>query len=90
MLPIAVDALGGDHAPAEIVAGAIQAVAELGVDVVLVGDPSLIGDPGGLEVIACSEVIDMHEDGAKAVRLKKDSSLVRAAEPCAMGGRRRW
>jgi glycerol-3-phosphate acyltransferase PlsX len=80
MLPIAVDALGGDFAPAEIVAGALDAVKELGVDVILVGDPALIGDTGGLPVIACSEVIDMHEDGAKAVRVKKDSSLVRAAE----------
>ena len=71
--------MGGDHAPVEIVAGALQAV-EAGIPVVLVGDPDLIGDTGGLEVIACREVIDMHEDGAKAVRVKKDSSLVRAAE----------
>jgi len=80
MLPIAVDAMGGDHAPGEIVAGARQAVENLGVPVVLVGDPDLLGDTGGLDVIACREVIDMDEDGAKAVRLKKDSSLVRAAE----------
>ena len=79
-LPIAVDAMGGDHAPDEIVAGALQAVATLGVRIVLVGDPDRIGDTGGLPVIACREVIDMHEDGAKAVRIKKDSSLVRAAE----------
>ena len=72
--------MGGDHAPSEIVAGARQAVDELGAEVVLVGDPALIGDTGGLEVIACSEVIGMHEDGARAVRVKKDSSLVRAAE----------
>ncbi len=72
--------MGGDHAPDEIVAGAVQAAATLGVDVVLVGDPARIGDTGGLDVIACREVIDMHEDGAKAVRVKKDSSLVRAAE----------
>ena len=37
MLPVAVDAMGGDQAPGEIVAGAIQAAAELGVPVVLVG-----------------------------------------------------
>ena len=71
--------MGGDHAPVEIVAGARQAV-DAGIPVVLVGDPDVIGDTGGLEVIACREVIDMHEDGAKAVRTKKDSSLVRAAE----------
>jgi glycerol-3-phosphate acyltransferase PlsX len=80
VLPIAVDAMGGDHAPGEIVAGAVQAHDTLGVPVVLVGDPDVIGDPGGMPVIACRETIGMHEDGAKAVRVKKDSSLVRAAE----------
>lgn len=79
MLPIAVDALGGDKAPAAIVAGAAEA-ARLGIPLVLVGDPERIGDSQGLEVVACREVIDMHEDGARAVRRKKDSSLVVAAE----------
>jgi glycerol-3-phosphate acyltransferase PlsX len=79
-LPIAVDAMGGDHAPAEIVAGAAQARVALGVGVLLVGDPDRIGDARGLPVLACRESIDMDEDGAKAVRTKKDSSLVRAAE----------
>jgi len=79
-LPIAVDAMGGDHAPGEIVAGAAQARDALGVGVLLVGDPDRIGDTRGLPVLACREVIDMDEDGAKAVRTKKDSSLVRAAE----------
>ena len=80
MLPIAVDALGGDKAPGEIVAGAAQAAAELGIPIVLVGPPDRIGDPLGLEVVPCTEVIDMHEEGARAVRRKKDSSLVVAAE----------
>ena len=80
MLPVAVDALGGDHAPDEIVAGARQAADELKIPVVLVGDPDRIGDPLGLEVLPASEVIEMDEDGARAVRRKKDSSLVRAAE----------
>jgi glycerol-3-phosphate acyltransferase PlsX len=79
-LPVAVDAMGGDRAPAEIVAGAQLAVAELGVAVLLVGDPDRIGDTGGLPVLACGEVIDMHDDPASSVRMKKDSSLVRAAE----------
>ena len=78
-LPVAVDAMGGDKAPAEIVAGALQA-AEAGLPVILVGDPDRIGDAGGLEVIPASEVIEMHDDPAKAVRSKKDSSLLRAAE----------
>jgi len=79
-LPVAVDAMGGDHAPGEIVAGARRATDELGIEVLLVGDPALIGDPLGLEVFACSEVIAMDDDPGASVRKKKDSSLVRAAE----------
>jgi phosphate acyltransferase len=78
-LPVAIDAMGGDKAPGEIVAGARQAADE-GVEVILVGPPELIGDPAGLPVVACTEVIEMHEDAGQAVRRKKDSSLVRAAE----------
>jgi glycerol-3-phosphate acyltransferase PlsX len=80
MLPIAVDAMGGDHAPHEIVAGARRAVDELGVPVVLVGRPEDLGDAEGLEVIPASEVIAMDADPAGSVRRMKDSSLVRAAE----------
>jgi glycerol-3-phosphate acyltransferase PlsX len=80
MLPVAVDAMGGDKAPAEIVAGAKQAVEELGVPVLLVGQPDAIGDPGPCQVMPASEVIAMHDDPAQGVRRKKDSSLVRAAE----------
>jgi phosphate acyltransferase len=80
-LPIAIDAMGGDHAPGEIVAGARRAAEELGIPVVLVGpvDGSL-GDTGGLDVLPASEVIAMHDDPAQSVRTKKDSTLVRAAE----------
>lgn len=77
---VAIDAMGGDRAPDEIVAGARQAAEELGVEIVLVGDPDRIGDTGGLPVLSASEVIEMHDDPAAAVRTKKDSSLVRAAE----------
>jgi phosphate acyltransferase len=80
LLPIALDAMGGDRAPAEIVAGAKQAAAELGVDVLLVGRPDEIGDPGGLEVVPASEVIAMDAEAGASVRRMKDSSLVRAAE----------
>jgi glycerol-3-phosphate acyltransferase PlsX len=79
VLPIALDAMGGDKAPGEIVAGARQA-AEQGISVVLVGPPDQLGDVGGLPVLAASEVVAMDEDPANAVRRKKDSSLVRAAE----------
>ena len=78
MLPIAVDALGGDKAPGEIIAGAREAVAT-GIDVILVGPRGLAGCEG-FELIEASEVIEMHEDAASSVRNKKDSTLVRAAE----------
>ncbi len=80
MLPIAVDAMGGDDAPAAIVAGAIRAREELGVPVVLVGRPEEIGDASGLPVLPASEVIGMAADPGRSVRTMKDSSLVRAAE----------
>jgi phosphate acyltransferase len=80
MLPIALDAMGGDHAPGAIVEGAQRAVAELGVPVLLVGRPEEIeGLRGDLEVLPASEVIGMADPGSK-VRTMKDSSLVRAAE----------
>jgi glycerol-3-phosphate acyltransferase PlsX len=81
MLPIAVDAMGGDRSPAEIVDGAKLAAAA-GIAVVLVGPPDLADrvDTGGLGVIPAGEVIAMDEDPAAGVRRKKDSTLVRAAE----------
>ena len=79
-LPIALDAMGGDFAPGEIILGARQAVDELGLSVILVGVPDLMGDPLGLDVLACTEIIAMDDDPAGSVRKKKDSSLVRAAE----------
>ncbi len=78
MLPIAVDAMGGDRAPSEIVAGAHQA-AEAGFPVVLIGPEGLEG-AGDLPLIVASEVIEMDDDPAKSVRSKRDSTLVRAAE----------
>ncbi|MHB2027750.1 MAG: phosphate acyltransferase PlsX [Acidimicrobiales bacterium] len=79
-LPIALDAMGGDFAPSEIVKGARRAVDELGLSVILVGVPELLGDPLGLEVFPCTEVIAMDDEPGASVRKKKDSSLVRCAE----------
>ncbi len=82
-LPVAVDAMGGDRAPAEVVAGARQAAQELGIPVLLVGDAGYLGslEPRpGVEILATSEVIGMDEDPGRAVRVKRDSSLVRCAE----------
>jgi glycerol-3-phosphate acyltransferase PlsX len=78
MKPIAVDAMGGDKAPAEIVAGAHAAAAE-GIPVLLVG-PESLPDRGDLELLIATEVIAMDEDPAGAVKRKKDSTLVRCAE----------
>ena len=80
MLPIAVDAMGGDFAPAAIVDGAKRANAELGIPVVLVGRPGEMGDTGDLPIIEASEVIAMDAEPGSSVRKMKDSSLVRAAE----------
>jgi glycerol-3-phosphate acyltransferase PlsX len=83
---IALDAMGGDRAPAEIVAGGLRAAQELDLDVLLVGQPEAIAAhlPGGtppdrVEVLAATEVIAMDDEPASAVRTKKDSSLVRGA-----------
>ena len=82
---IAVDAMGGDHGPGVIVDGALQAVRELGVQVRLIGDEAAIraeisrhGADGDarVEVTHTSEVIEMAEHPATAVRQKTDSSIV--------------
>ena len=83
MLPVAVDAMGGDEAPGPILAGAHRAAAS-GIPVVLVGPADLEGrrvdDGSELPLIEASEIIGMHDDPAQGVRRKKDSTLVRAAE----------
>ena len=79
-LPVAVDAMGGDNAPGEILAGARQVVEAGAVGVLLVGVPDQLGDLGGIPLLACTEVIGMDDDPGNGVRRKKDSSLVRAAE----------
>ncbi len=86
-LTVAVDAMGGDRAPGELAAGALRAVDELGVRVLLVGRPEEVepllpggATPRGVEVLAASEVVGMADDPAAAVRSRKDSSIVRAAE----------
>jgi glycerol-3-phosphate acyltransferase PlsX len=80
MLPIAIDANGGDKSPESIVAGARRARDELGVDVVLVGTPDVADLAGDLPLIQASEVIAMDADPGTSVRRMKDSTLVRTAE----------
>ena len=83
MLPVAIDAMGGDDAPAPNL-DAAHSAADDGIPVVLVGPEDLGGlerpDGSSLELIVASEIIGMHDDPAPSVRRKKDSTLVRAAE----------
>jgi phosphate acyltransferase len=80
MLPIAIDANGGDKAPADIVEGARRARDELDVEILLVGTPELADLAGDLPLLEASEVIAMDADPGASVRRMKDSTLVRAAE----------
>lgn len=83
-MKIAVDAMGGDYAPAEVVAGAVQACQEYGIEVILVGEPAALeaelkkhsGNGLKPEIYPASEVIAMDEHPANAVKKKKDASLV--------------
>jgi glycerol-3-phosphate acyltransferase PlsX len=77
---VAVDAMGGDKAPGEIVTGARKVADGGDVNILLVGLPGAMGDTGDLPILECSEVIGMDDDPGQGVRRKKDSSLVRAAE----------
>ena len=84
---VAVDAMGGDNAPAEIVKGAVEAVnADKRVKVFLVGKEPVIReelkaysyDAEQLEVVHAEEVIETAEPPVMAIRRKKDSSIVKA------------
>ncbi|MEH2467900.1 phosphate acyltransferase PlsX [Nostoc sp.] len=79
---IAIDAMGGDHAPGEVVAGAMRAREELGVDVLLVGDPQQIEaalppktNLGQVEIVTAEEAIAMDEEPLNAVRRKRKASI---------------
>ena len=75
MIRVAVDALGGDRAPEEVVEGALDA-ASTGVEAILYGPAGL--DTGGLRHVETTQSVGMHEKPAEVVRAKPDSSLVRA------------
>ena len=87
MIKIALDAMGGDFAPTQIVLGAIEAIKkDKEIGIVLVGDEEKIKaelatckkyDASRVEIVHASEVIDMEEeDVARAVRKKRDASIV--------------
>ena len=81
---IAVDAMGGDFAPKEIVQGAVDAAKKYDCEIVLIGDEEQIrAELAGantealrISIVHASEVIGMDEHPAEAVRTKKDSSVV--------------
>jgi phosphate acyltransferase len=79
---VAVDALGGDNAPGEVILGALDAAAD-GIDVVLFGPPGL--DTQGLPLVEAPDRIEMAEKPAEAVRTKPDSSLVAAVRAVGSG-----
>ena len=80
---VAVDAMGGDLAPAVAVEGAVAAVREFGIPVTLVGDTAQISNElsrhsiAGLDIILknATEVVGMHDSASDAVRKKRDSSI---------------
>ena len=84
-MKIIVDAMGGDNAPRSNVEGALEAVRELGVEVVLVGrgdeilavlrEMGMNEPPPGLEIVHTAEVVEMEDNPATAFKEKKDSSL---------------
>jgi glycerol-3-phosphate acyltransferase PlsX len=84
MVTIAVDAMGGDHAPKAEVDGAVRAAGSLGVKVILVGLEQVVrrelANHAGwrdlpIEVVHASEVVTMDDSAARAVRTKRDSSM---------------
>ena len=87
-MKIVVDAMGGDHAPAVVVDGAVQAARDLGLEIILVGrqedvEPELAKyETAGLALSLhhASQVIEMDDHPAAAVKAKKDSSMVVAME----------
>jgi len=82
MTRVAVDALGGDRAPGEIVLGAADAAAD-GIEPVLFGSPGL--ETSGVRLVETTDTIDMDDHAVDAVRSKPDSSLVRAVRAVADG-----
>ena len=85
LIRVAVDAMGGDNAPAEIVKGAVEALkASTDLKVILVGQEEAVQqelskyqyDASRMEVVNATEIIEMAEPPVQAIRSKKDSSIV--------------
>ena len=91
MTRIIVDAMGGDNAPKAIVDGCVKAVADFDIKITLVGNEELINaclgeyDKGKINVVNATDIITNDDDPAKAIRRKKDSSIVVAMNLLADG-----
>ena len=86
--------MGGDRAPEQVVAGAAQAVQEYGIEVAVVGLPGrvqrLLDDHPSLRFVPASQVIEMDDHPAQAVRSKTDSSMSVCARLCKQGEVAAW
>src|SRR5215469_10497022 len=86
--------MGGDYAPEQVVAGASRAVQEYGVEVAVVGIPGrvqrLLDSHTNLRFVPASQVIEMDEHPAQAVRSKTDSSMSVCARLCKQGEAAAW
>lgn len=91
---IAVDAMGGDHAPAEVVKGAAMAAQEYGLDISVVGLPHLVqpllDSHPRLQLVPCTQFIAMDEHPVQAVRSKPDASMNVCARICKEGRADGW
>ena len=80
---IALDAMGGDHAPDAAVRGGVEAARAFGIEVALVGIPEVVQRalaplgraPDGVSIVPATDVITMEEHGATAARQKRDASI---------------
>lgn len=89
-MKIAIDAMGGDHAPKEIVLGALKAIDTYSdIEITLVGDENKINqyvkDRNRISIIHTDEVITGTDEPVRAVRRKKNASMVLAAKEVAEG-----
>ena len=79
-MKIIVDAMGGDHAPGEIVAGALSACKKFNIEAVLVGRedalrPLIPQDAAGVSILPAADVIGMEDDPTALLKTKKESSM---------------
>ena len=91
---IAVDAMGGDLAPEQVLEGASQAIAEYGIEIAVAGSPAivqpLLDKHPRLTLCPSTQVIAMDEHPAQAVRSKPDSSMAVCARLCKEGRADGW